>query len=128
MLFWASVLKRCIYFCGVRVELDTVLVVYVFHTCVCFRRQNTFVNIGKDITRWKTLKYQKGIKSDEELATYLLNRWVHTYFQIWQDCLHNTTENLPLWKVETCNIKMNHKIPNIDNCQLGNKASMQPCL
>ncbi|XP_056614303.1 NACHT, LRR and PYD domains-containing protein 12-like [Triplophysa dalaica] len=38
------------------------------------KRQNTFVNIGKDITRWKTLKQQKGIKSDEELATYLMNR------------------------------------------------------
>ncbi|XP_057181109.1 NACHT, LRR and PYD domains-containing protein 5-like isoform X1 [Triplophysa rosa] len=38
------------------------------------KRPNTSVNIGGEMTRWKTLKQQKGIKSDAELATYLLNR------------------------------------------------------
>ncbi|XP_056623062.1 uncharacterized protein LOC130436438 [Triplophysa dalaica] len=34
---------------------------------------STVVNIGLEMTRWKTLKKQKGIKSDEELASFLLN-------------------------------------------------------
>ncbi|XP_052445019.1 protein NLRC5 isoform X16 [Carassius gibelio] len=36
--------------------------------------QKTTVNIGAEITRWKALKAQKGLKSDVELATFLLNR------------------------------------------------------
>ncbi|XP_052445008.1 protein NLRC5 isoform X5 [Carassius gibelio] len=32
------------------------------------------VNIGEEITRWDALKAQKGLKSDVQLATYLLNR------------------------------------------------------
>ncbi|XP_026106952.1 NACHT, LRR and PYD domains-containing protein 3-like [Carassius auratus] len=32
------------------------------------------VNIGEEITRWEALKAQKGLKSDVELATFLLNR------------------------------------------------------
>ncbi|XP_056614550.1 uncharacterized protein LOC130429788 [Triplophysa dalaica] len=38
------------------------------------RWQETLINIGSEITRWKTLKEQKGIKSDEELTTFLLER------------------------------------------------------
>ncbi|XP_042612074.1 uncharacterized protein LOC109056761 [Cyprinus carpio] len=34
----------------------------------------TTVNIGAEITRWEKLKEQKGLKSDVELATFLLNR------------------------------------------------------
>ncbi|XP_057199534.1 protein NLRC3 [Triplophysa rosa] len=37
------------------------------------QRQSTLVNIGLEITRWTTLKEQKGIKSDVELASFLLN-------------------------------------------------------
>uniref|UniRef100_A0A8C2EGB8 NACHT domain-containing protein n=1 Tax=Cyprinus carpio TaxID=7962 RepID=A0A8C2EGB8_CYPCA len=36
--------------------------------------QKTTVNIGAEITRWDALKAQKGLKSDVELATFLLNR------------------------------------------------------
>nr|XP_055073060.1 NACHT, LRR and PYD domains-containing protein 3-like [Misgurnus anguillicaudatus] len=36
--------------------------------------QKNLINIGAEITRWKTLKQQKKIKSDEELASFLLNR------------------------------------------------------
>ncbi|XP_026054693.1 NACHT, LRR and PYD domains-containing protein 3-like [Carassius auratus] len=36
--------------------------------------QKTTVNIGEEITRWDALKAQKGLKSDVELATFLLNR------------------------------------------------------
>ncbi|XP_073699638.1 NACHT, LRR and PYD domains-containing protein 12-like [Garra rufa] len=36
--------------------------------------QKTTVNIGAEITRWETLKAQKGLKSDMELASFLLNR------------------------------------------------------
>ncbi|XP_051744811.1 uncharacterized protein LOC127509829 isoform X15 [Ctenopharyngodon idella] len=38
------------------------------------RGQKTTVNIGAEFSRWKTLKAQKGLKSDVELATFLLNR------------------------------------------------------
>ncbi|KAA0711828.1 NLR family CARD domain-containing protein 3 CARD15-like protein [Triplophysa tibetana] len=38
------------------------------------RWQETLINIGSEITRWKTLKEQRGIKSDEELTTFLLDR------------------------------------------------------
>ncbi|XP_056614648.1 uncharacterized protein LOC130429844 [Triplophysa dalaica] len=38
------------------------------------RWQETLINIGSEITRWKTLKEQRGIKSDEELTTCLLDR------------------------------------------------------
>ncbi|XP_059425127.1 uncharacterized protein LOC132159581 isoform X2 [Carassius carassius] len=36
--------------------------------------QKSTVNIGAEITRWDALKAQKGLKSDVELATFLLNR------------------------------------------------------
>ncbi|KAK2906716.1 hypothetical protein Q8A67_005701 [Cirrhinus molitorella] len=36
----------------------------------------TTVNIGAEITRWKSLKSQKGLENDEELATFLLNRFL----------------------------------------------------
>uniref|UniRef100_A0A8C2EBP4 NACHT domain-containing protein n=1 Tax=Cyprinus carpio TaxID=7962 RepID=A0A8C2EBP4_CYPCA len=36
--------------------------------------QKTTVNIGAEITRWEALKAQKRLKSDVELATFLLNR------------------------------------------------------
>ncbi|KAF4097438.1 hypothetical protein G5714_021446 [Onychostoma macrolepis] len=36
--------------------------------------QKTTVNIGAEFTRWQTLKAQKGMKSDVELASFLLNR------------------------------------------------------
>ncbi|XP_051550939.1 protein NLRC5-like isoform X2 [Myxocyprinus asiaticus] len=36
--------------------------------------QKNTVNIGSEFARWKTLKAQKGLKSDEEVAFYLLNR------------------------------------------------------
>ncbi|XP_016335318.1 uncharacterized protein LOC107683790 [Sinocyclocheilus anshuiensis] len=36
--------------------------------------QKTTVNIGEEITRWEALKAQKGLKSDVELASFLLNR------------------------------------------------------
>ncbi|XP_073793397.1 uncharacterized protein isoform X1 [Danio rerio] len=38
------------------------------------KEQKTTINIGSEFTRWKTLKAQKGIKSDMELASYLLNK------------------------------------------------------
>ncbi|XP_039522251.1 uncharacterized protein LOC120475661 isoform X1 [Pimephales promelas] len=36
--------------------------------------QNTTVNIGAEFKRWEALKAQKELKSDVELATFLLNR------------------------------------------------------
>ncbi|KAF4097453.1 protein NLRC5 isoform X1 [Onychostoma macrolepis] len=36
--------------------------------------QKTTVNIGEEIKRWEALKEQKGLKSDVELASFLLNR------------------------------------------------------
>ncbi|XP_050959859.1 NACHT, LRR and PYD domains-containing protein 12-like isoform X9 [Labeo rohita] len=39
-----------------------------------YQGQKTTVNIGAEFTRWQTLKSQKGLKSDVELATFLLNR------------------------------------------------------
>ncbi|XP_058626763.1 uncharacterized protein LOC131537397 [Onychostoma macrolepis] len=36
--------------------------------------QKTTVNIGVEIKRWETLKAQKGLKSDVDLAAFLLNR------------------------------------------------------
>ncbi|XP_043078938.1 uncharacterized protein LOC122327557 [Puntigrus tetrazona] len=39
-----------------------------------YKGQKTTVNIGAEFTRWQTLKAQKGLKSDVELATFLLNR------------------------------------------------------
>ncbi|XP_077081635.1 NACHT, LRR and PYD domains-containing protein 3-like [Siphateles boraxobius] len=36
--------------------------------------QNTTVNIGAEFKRWEALKAQKKLKSDVELATFLLNR------------------------------------------------------
>ncbi|KAF4097459.1 hypothetical protein G5714_021467 [Onychostoma macrolepis] len=39
-----------------------------------YKGQKTTVNIGAEYTRWQTLKAQKGLKSDVELATFLLNR------------------------------------------------------
>ncbi|CAM4584307.1 unnamed protein product [Leuciscus chuanchicus] len=36
--------------------------------------QKTTVNIGAEIARWESLKVQKGMNSDVELATFLLNR------------------------------------------------------
>ncbi|XP_057182578.1 NACHT, LRR and PYD domains-containing protein 3-like [Triplophysa rosa] len=38
------------------------------------RWQETLINIGSEITRWKTLKEQRGIHSDVELATFLMDR------------------------------------------------------
>ncbi|XP_026105501.1 NACHT, LRR and PYD domains-containing protein 4-like [Carassius auratus] len=37
----------------------------------------TTVNIGSEITRWEALKAQKGMRSDVELATFLLNKIQH---------------------------------------------------
>ncbi|XP_056592509.1 uncharacterized protein LOC130411709 isoform X2 [Triplophysa dalaica] len=37
------------------------------------QRQKGTVHIGAEITRWRDLKSQKGMKSDVELATFLLN-------------------------------------------------------
>ncbi|XP_016420240.1 protein NLRC5-like [Sinocyclocheilus rhinocerous] len=39
-----------------------------------YKGQKTTVNIGAEFTRWQALKAQKGLKSDVELATFLLNR------------------------------------------------------
>uniref|UniRef100_A0A8C1Y4D0 NACHT domain-containing protein n=1 Tax=Cyprinus carpio TaxID=7962 RepID=A0A8C1Y4D0_CYPCA len=39
-----------------------------------YKGQKTTINIGAEFTRWQTLKAQKGLKSDVELATFLLNR------------------------------------------------------
>ncbi|RXN32926.1 SCAN domain-containing 3-like isoform X2 [Labeo rohita] len=41
--------------------------------------QNTTVNIGAEFARWETLKAQRGMKSDVELATFLLNRSSSSY-------------------------------------------------
>ncbi|XP_048041246.1 protein NLRC5-like [Megalobrama amblycephala] len=38
------------------------------------KEQKTTVNIGAEFSRWKALKAQKKLKSDVELATFLLNR------------------------------------------------------
>ncbi|XP_051726851.1 uncharacterized protein LOC127500029 isoform X42 [Ctenopharyngodon idella] len=38
------------------------------------KEQNTTVNIGAEIVRWESLKVQKGMNSDVELASFLLNR------------------------------------------------------
>ncbi|XP_048025518.1 uncharacterized protein LOC125254758 isoform X10 [Megalobrama amblycephala] len=38
------------------------------------KEQKTTVNIGAEIVRWKSLKNQKGMNSDVELASFLLNR------------------------------------------------------
>jgi len=45
--------------------------------CVLFSKkgQKTTVNIGEEFTRWEALKIQKKLKSDVELASFLLNRW-----------------------------------------------------
>ncbi|XP_042577380.1 NACHT, LRR and PYD domains-containing protein 10-like [Cyprinus carpio] len=39
-----------------------------------YKGQKTTVNIGEEIARWDALKAQKGLKSDVELASFLLNR------------------------------------------------------
>ncbi|XP_050950570.1 NACHT, LRR and PYD domains-containing protein 3-like isoform X4 [Labeo rohita] len=39
------------------------------------KEQMTTINIGEEIKRWKALKAQKRLKTDEELASFLLNRF-----------------------------------------------------
>ncbi|KAL1251652.1 hypothetical protein QQF64_019448, partial [Cirrhinus molitorella] len=41
------------------------------------KTQKTTVNIGAEFARWQKLKVQKGLKSDVELASFLLNRVQH---------------------------------------------------
>ncbi|XP_073669553.1 uncharacterized protein [Paramisgurnus dabryanus] len=56
------------------------------------QRPETSVNIGSEINRWKALKEQRGIKSDEELATFLINR--HQYETSEAD-IQNCKDDLP---------------------------------
>nr|XP_055072678.1 protein NLRC3-like [Misgurnus anguillicaudatus] len=56
------------------------------------QRPETSVNIGSEINRWKALKEQRGIKSDEELATFLINR--HRYETSEAD-IQNSEDDLP---------------------------------
>nr|XP_055073075.1 protein NLRC5-like [Misgurnus anguillicaudatus] len=56
------------------------------------QRLETSVNIGSEINRWKALKEQRGIKSDEELATFLINR--HRYETSEAD-IQNSEDDLP---------------------------------
>ncbi|XP_051551001.1 uncharacterized protein LOC127439031 isoform X2 [Myxocyprinus asiaticus] len=57
------------------------------------------VNICSEFKQWKTLKAQKGLKSDAEVASYLLNRVQHdtsdSYLKIQRKC-KDLKENL-LW-------------------------------
>ncbi|XDV23345.1 hypothetical protein PO909_027945 [Leuciscus waleckii] len=39
-----------------------------------YKGRKTTVNIGSEFTRWEALKAQKKLKSDVELASFLLNR------------------------------------------------------
>ncbi|XDV28513.1 hypothetical protein PO909_031810, partial [Leuciscus waleckii] len=48
--------------------------------------QKTTVNIGAEIARWESLKDQKGMNSDVELATFLLNRIQHEKKTDFQSC------------------------------------------
>nr|XP_055072668.1 protein NLRC3-like [Misgurnus anguillicaudatus] len=66
------------------------------------QRTVTSVNIGSEINRWKALKEQRGIKSDEELATFLINR--HQYETSEAD-IQNCKDDLPrIFKDLECEI------------------------
>ncbi|XP_073721455.1 NACHT, LRR and PYD domains-containing protein 3 isoform X2 [Misgurnus anguillicaudatus] len=56
------------------------------------QRPVTSVNIGSEINRWKALKEQRGIKSDEELATFLINR---LQYETSEADIQNCEDDLP---------------------------------
>uniref|UniRef100_A0A4W6FWU0 Uncharacterized protein n=1 Tax=Lates calcarifer TaxID=8187 RepID=A0A4W6FWU0_LATCA len=39
-------------------------------------RGKTRVNLGAAFQRWRDLRERKGLKTDEEVALFLLDRWV----------------------------------------------------
>ncbi|XP_073721443.1 uncharacterized protein [Misgurnus anguillicaudatus] len=67
-----------------------------------YQRPETSVNIGSEINRWKALKEQRGIKSDEELATFLINRH---QFETSEADIHTSEDELPwIFKDLECEI------------------------
>ncbi|XP_077050755.1 uncharacterized protein LOC143700892 [Siphateles boraxobius] len=59
--------------------------------------QKTTVNIGAEIARWESLKVQKGMNSDVELASFLLNRIQHEKTTDFQSCRFKKFRENLIW-------------------------------
>ncbi|XDV28591.1 hypothetical protein PO909_031833 [Leuciscus waleckii] len=68
--------------------------------------QKTTVNIGAEIARWESLKDQKGMNSDVELATFLLNRIQHEKKTDFQSCRFKKFRENLIWVFQD----LEHKI------------------
>ncbi|XP_052394526.1 uncharacterized protein LOC127942689 isoform X2 [Carassius gibelio] len=68
----------------------------------------TTVNIGSEITRWEALKAQKGMRSDVELATFLLNKIQHEQSDF-QNYRFNIENLVWIFKMEEQTKQNNHK-------------------
>ncbi|XDV28561.1 hypothetical protein PO909_031822, partial [Leuciscus waleckii] len=68
--------------------------------------QKTTVNIGAEIARWKSLKVQKGMNSDVELATFLLNRIQYEKKTDFQSCRFKKFRENLIWVFQDLEHKM----------------------
>ncbi|XDV28539.1 hypothetical protein PO909_031816 [Leuciscus waleckii] len=71
-----------------------------------YKGQKTTVNIGAEIARWESLKVQKGMNSDVELASFLLNRIQYEKKTDFQSCRFKKFRENLIWVFQD----LEHKI------------------